>query len=860
MLAKGLKIFAVLLAATCIVSLFAVVRGDRREELDPMALLADSARMVVRINDAASFVATIEARRAYDPLRALVFDTTRFPGFLPAAAQERAKTAYLAAYADGSMAFLLQYSTPDEARLQAQAAQDNLPGASQGKENGNPYTTSAVGATLSEADGFVLLTSTLARHTALMRRVARLSEGAAVVETGPVGLGRMTTTDAAANIFIDVPQRKTDIFPFVNDPGWAALDLWIKDDALIINGLSAGQDPDGALRGIVSKKPRPSTVEAMLPVSTAAFYELNDDSLASRQRKASDTEFERRFGATPAGFMNEIYAGAAARITDQSGVVAVGVRVKGQSTCEFVLRKMVQAAAANGDTTAREHAYDFDAQTHFAIYTAQWGDPAGLVLGKPFALPGTRHMTVIDDYLIATDDIDLACKMINASVRQQTLATSLRHQHIRDHQASTANMTFYQRKAAQNDIFASMLPAVVAQAISQVLTETDYRILWQISTEIQRPYHNLVVSLGSGKSTSSASEYEWRSRLTGTAAMKPAIVTNHKSGESEIFVQDDQNIAYLVNRQGRIVWQKQLDGPIISEIRQVDRYKNGFLQLLFNTRGRLYLVDRNGNDTDNYPLELSTPASAGLGLFDYEKNKSYRIALPHVDGKVSMLDIEGHRVEGWVFKGCDAPATVAPQHFRVGDKDFVLLADSLRVYILDRKGDHRVTPSKLVGKSGHNPFYYSVSRQKWFTSTCDGLLMSISLDGQVRTERIFDCGPQHFYMYADLANDGKGCHIFVDGDRLMVANSLGTKLFEHTFKSTVSDPPSFYRFSGKKCGLGIVDRGDGKVFLFDHKGAQPQQFPQHGITPFTITRYPGEEAYHLLVGHTDGNIYDIKID
>jgi hypothetical protein len=138
--------------------------------------------------------------------------------------------------------------------------------------------------------------------------------------------------------------------------------------------------------------------------------------------------------------------------------------------------------------------------------------------------------------------------------------------------------------------------------------------------------------------------------------------------------------------------------------------------------------------------------------------------------------------------------------------------------------------------------------------------MSISVDGNVRREKLFDVSKEHVYIYADFSLDGKGNHIFVDKNRVIVADHQGKQMFAHVFRGQIIDLPSIYRFTAKKRGLGIVDRTDKKVFLFDQAGKQFPGFPKHGITPFTITRYANENEYHLLVGHIDGFIYDIKID
>ena len=62
----------------------------------------------------------------------------------------------------------------------------------------------------------------------------------------------------------------------------------------------------------------------------------------------------------------------------------------------------------------------------------------------------------------------------------------------------------------------------------------------------------------------------------------PRFVTNHRTGEREVVIQDTDNQLYLIGHDGKILWKKRLDSPIVGDIYQVDLFRNGFLQLAFN--------------------------------------------------------------------------------------------------------------------------------------------------------------------------------------------------------------------------------------------------------------------------------------
>ena len=130
----------------------------------------------------------------------------------------------------------------------------------------------------------------------------------------------------------------------------------------------------------------------------------------------------------------------------------------------------------------------------------------------------------------------------------------------------------------------------------------------------------------------------WESRLENPVVSKPRLVTNHYTGEKEIFVQDEGNTIYLLNNSGRILWRQKINGRILGDVYQVDYYKNGKLQLMFNTREQLHVLDRNGNYIERYPVTLRSPATNGMALFDYEKSRDYRIAVAGEDRGIYLYD------------------------------------------------------------------------------------------------------------------------------------------------------------------------------------------------------------------------------
>jgi hypothetical protein len=165
---------------------------------------------------------------------------------------------------------------------------------------------------------------------------------------------------------------------------------------------------------------------------------------------------------------------------------------------------------------------------------------------------------------------------------------------------------------------------------------------------------------------------------------------NHTNNTREVLVQDEQHRIHLISAAGKVLWQHALDGPIMGAVHQVDRFRNGKLQVLFNTAGRVYLIDRNGKDVGGFPVNLKEQASAPLAVFDYEGQRDYRVIVPLKDGRLFNIGVDGLPVKGWEAPKLAHPTNSPATHLRIRNKDHLLVFPTPgRVLVLDRRGSER---------------------------------------------------------------------------------------------------------------------------------------------------------------------------
>ena len=339
---------------------------------------------------------------------------------------------------------------------------------------------------------------------------------------------------------------------------------------------------------------------------------------------------------------------------------------------------------------------------------------------------------------------------------------------------------------------------------------------------------------------------------------------NHYTGEKEIFVQDAGHHIYLLNSMGRILWKQKIEGEILSDIYQIDYYKNGKLQFLFNTREQLHLLDRNGNYVERYPVKLRSPATNGLALFDYEKNRDYRICMAGEDRGIYLYNKEGNTVRGWEFGKTESTVTKPLQHFRIGDRDYLVLTDQFTCYLLNRKGQSRVRVQKHFPVARNASFILEsrtagIEPRLVITDTT-GRVHFIHFDGVVEETGLGQYSGKHYFEYSDLDGDGRREYIFVDGSELKVFSVDRSRRFTHSFRAEISQPPVIYQFSKSNMKIGLISDELHEIYLVNNDGSMYKGFPLRGSTPFSIGVFnSSSRKFNLVVGSEDNFLYNYSV-
>ncbi len=661
------------------------------------------------------------------------------------------------------------------------------------------------------------------------------------------------------------------------------IDVKIKEEGMLLNGILYTNTDDFFYTNILlNQEPVELQLEESIPANTLFWAALSlsdtDVYLDNYKRYLEQTGDSKSYRNFKVDFKNK--TGMEAEkfiyplIENEIGVVISEnyddryciVRTKSKSETEKQLNKLKNIITAKGknrkEQSLSKHIYKVDKKTSYTLYAFPHSDFALMMWGGLFNEIETNYCTLVDNYLVWGKSQKSLQKYIDQIVRRKTLKHDSFYQDQKDfwvdnESCFTAyirnkNEAFFKKYLAEN-----LVPELTEKADFLEKFPAAYVQIKQIKKTL---YLNGYISYQ--KTPKKTAKTVWQSRLNNSFSMKPIMVKNHTNNEREIILQDDKNILYLISNKGNILWQKPLNEPIMGTVHQVDVYKNNKLQYLFNTKSKIYLIDRNGNMVTNYPLNLRASATNGLALFDYDKNKNYRIFIATEDKQTYLYNIKGKLITGWQAAKNEHIVKQPIQHFVNKNKDYIAYNDGYRNYILNRRGAVRVMPKKNFPKAEGSTLSLQKRTAKsvcgLFATDTTGLIYFTKLDGNVTTKKVGEFSSKHQFTSYDLNADGANDFIFIDKGELFVFDSSGKELFSHDFETEKINAPHFYKFSSKQRKLGI--RAGNEIYLFNSDGSQYSGFPLEGYSDFTIG-FINKKAkdFNLFVAGSDDLLFNYSV-
>ncbi len=478
--------------------------------------------------------------------------------------------------------------------------------------------------------------------------------------------------------------------------------------------------------------------------------------------------------------------------------------------------------------------------------------------GDLFSACNDAYFTFIGEYIIFGSSQVAMREFALAALLKKTLSQSI---DLSEYTTSESNMLIYVNPAKGDALVQSLMKSDIQKMLKKSpLVAASHGMGLQLRMMNDKVYCNaffkVAPKVDEKQQRSQGMNLGFEVKLDAPIAAAPWVVKNHKNGQKEIFVQDKNNTLYLIDNQGVLLWKRQIDEPVMGRVQQVDFYRNNKLQLLFNTRTKMYMLDRLGRNVEKFPIALASPAAAPMAVFDYDRSRDYRYFVPCEDRKIRAYERNGKPLTGFSPEVAFSTITQSPMHVRARDKDYIVVADNQRVHILNRKGEERVRVKEAVPVAVTRGLYVEYGPKgdavRLVTTDAEGNLVFVYFDGSVEHTKLKSKSNEHHYF--DYVSKGASSTYVVMDDKELRAYEPSLKMrFSHSFKRPVRMIPQVFTPMANVEVYSVYVEDEQKAYLLNGNGSVLDNFPVKAVAPLLVDNLrDSKTSYSVLACDENG--------
>lgn len=599
---------------------------------------------------------------------------------------------------------------------------------------------------------------------------------------------------------------------------YLAADIDITQNRILINGVTTAKDSLSLISVFKNTIPQVNQIQNITPVTSDGFlsFTFHDFQI---------------FKSNLNTFRKEPLASNTTTLFDN--VTEVGVIYEGNNRA--VVLHTIDAIATK-DALLAEQTY-IDTYREIAIYS--FSQP--LLFSKTFSplinFNKAQMYCVIDNFFVFSDNKDLLYTVIANYQNNTTLSNYYGFQNIIEHVSDAASLIQVVNPLTLKTIINNNFN----HKFNYNLTDFNISALQFIYDTHFAHVHAVIKKSQVKTATNSVSE-QLNIKLDKDLLNTPQFVINHITKEKDIIVQDINNNLYLISNKGNVIWKKAIQGAVLGQVEQIDIYKNGKLQLAFATPNHLYVVDRNGKDVASYPVKFNTEITQPLSVFDYDKNKNYRLLI--TQGKqIIMYDVNTKRVSGFKFKSANQTILSQPKHFRINTKDYIAFKTLNKLYLLDRTGETRIN-IKSENTYSNQPIY--LYNNTFATTALNGNLICIDTKGNVSNTPI--------NLTENHTIDASSKTLVTSSENRL---SIKNKTTELDF-GDYSNCKFFY--INDKIYVSITDLQSHKIYIFDSQSNLLDNFPVYGNSTIDLNNIDADRKLEFVTKGESNSIILYQIN
>ena len=465
-----------------------------------------------------------------------------------------------------------------------------------------------------------------------------------------------------------------------------------------------------------------------------------------------------------------------------------------------------------------------------------------------------KYAILLNEQLILSYDLPLLKSIINDFKAEITISKSIDYKKCMEKLNANSNLFIYLQNPFALELATEYLNPNLVEFFKTYATaiEPFKALAIQFDAAGENCYSNAYMHFSKQKINQTRAL--WTTQLEAPILSEISLVKNHYNQQWEIAVQDQDYNLYLISTKGEILWKRKLEDAIIGTIEQIDVFKNKKLQLLFNTSNKLFLIDRKGRDVKSFPITLKHKTELALALFDYQKQRNYRILLSC--GKHQyMFDQNGKRINGWKLTKTKSKVTQTAQHFVVASKDYILLPEENgTLNILNRKGETRIKVKDKIDFSNNKLHIIqgkTLAESRIVTIDKNGVQQNILFDGSIDNGIQFEFDHEIYYSF-ELDH-----HVMIESESIKVSGS--NMNLRYSFNHNLTSKPVLHSFKNQ-IYMCVTDFKNEETFLFREPNELIKGFPIYGKTRGILKDLNLDQHLNLIVGSESGLIYNYSAE
>jgi len=621
-----------------------------------------------------------------------------------------------------------------------------------------------------------------------------------------------------------------------NFSGWTEVDVLIKNDELIFSGFSVSESNESFLYKLKGQQAVSTNVLNIIPYNTNMFvwigtsdfkkYFYASNSESSVKSNSAFLQFDINRFVNVVG--NEIVLTSNA--TSVNGVKNNSWFIVNVNNINLASKILKQNAISSGTKYLKKY-------NGYSIRQIKNPDFIRKVFGSAYKIITNNYYTFIGDYVVFANSDNSLINLIDYFETGKSIDLNDNYKDFSNNISSKLNLLVYVKPAEINYRLSEYIDEDVMRqlAMNEDVINSFQGVAMQMSVDKNLFYTNIYIK--HGKTFHEENLALWKVKLDAEVAWGPYIVKDYKAKQKSIIVFDKLGKVYYIDSDGKIVWNRKLDAVPMSNIFEVDYYKNRKIQYLFSSGNYIYLIDKKGHDVAGFPKKLHSKATNGIVVFDYLNNKDYRMLVAESDKQIYNYTIKGNEVKGWKLPHMQNIVVEPITRLLANKKDYIIITDiEDNIKIVDRKGRRRIKLKNKVNKAINSDYYVNRTNSKGIiiTTNKQGKLVYISASGRLKFTDFGDFSPEHFFLYEDFNGDNSKDFIFIDGTNLTVFDRFKKVLFSYKFSSEINIKPSFFTLGKNQHVLGVVANRESTIYLFDKKGNTIISKGLVGETTFTV--------------------------